>query len=217
MSWAVSPTRQDRIDNYPAAAREQNASGHVMLDCEVLPTLAPECVVLNETPSDLGFGAAALSLARLYRASAEVGGRPTPGGRALLNIYFSRSILTPPGSVPASPGFSGAIPVVADRPNPPNLITQPVWLSQPTSAQLTAAYPMDVPTTVGAVDAELECIAGLYGLLHCNGVSVRIGLAASFVPAARSVVQYFRIGELDEGGSPTAGRPIFVAVRLSPP
>jgi hypothetical protein len=214
MSWVARPSLQDRIENYPAAARDANVSGRALMDCLIRPDLTAACTVLTESPPALGFGEAALALASLYRAPATASGQPTPGGRTLLEVFFSRSILAPT-EARASPGFSGALPVMSERPRPANLITDPVWIAEPTPAQLAAAHPHDAPRLAFAVSAELECVAGLQGLLHCNGVSVPTGYGA-FGPAARLVVQHYRIAEADAAGVPTPGRPIYVTIRFAP-
>ena len=52
---------------YPRRALRMNMQGSATLDCRVAVDGWLNCTVLSETPSDWGFGEAALRIAREYR------------------------------------------------------------------------------------------------------------------------------------------------------
>jgi hypothetical protein len=59
---AYPPEKPERL--YPAAARQAQISGHVTLECNAKSGGLGECAIDDETPSDQGFGASALKLAK---------------------------------------------------------------------------------------------------------------------------------------------------------
>jgi hypothetical protein len=56
------PEKPERF--YPPAARQAAISGHATIECNAVSGALAECAVDDETPSDQGFGAAALKLAK---------------------------------------------------------------------------------------------------------------------------------------------------------
>lgn len=60
--WEQTPSTTDSERAFPVRARRFNVSGRVVLDCRVDGQgQIVECAVFDETPSGMGFGAAALS------------------------------------------------------------------------------------------------------------------------------------------------------------
>jgi hypothetical protein len=59
---AYPPEKPERL--YPQAARQAAVSGHVTLECNAFNGHLDQCAVDDETPSDQGFGASALKLAK---------------------------------------------------------------------------------------------------------------------------------------------------------
>lgn len=77
-------------DHYPDRARRLEIEGRVLLECEVLETgLMSECVVLEETPPDYGFGAAALKMSRLFKMKPMIrDGVPVAGAKVKIPLVF---------------------------------------------------------------------------------------------------------------------------------
>jgi TonB family protein len=59
---AYPPEKPERL--YPAAARQAQISGHVTLECNAKAGKLENCAIDDETPTDQGFGASALKLAK---------------------------------------------------------------------------------------------------------------------------------------------------------
>jgi TonB family protein len=91
-AWIKQPTAEQVIAVWPAPAREKGVAGRAEIICVVtVEGKLEQCGVASETPSDMGFGAAALRLVPgcLFRA-ATLDGRPVPA-RVKIPIRFSRA------------------------------------------------------------------------------------------------------------------------------
>ena len=67
-TWVAEPTEDEIARVYPIDAFEDGMSGSVLLSCrERLDGTVDRCQVLEETPSDAGFGRAAVKLSRNFR------------------------------------------------------------------------------------------------------------------------------------------------------
>jgi len=74
---------------YPAAAQEQGVGGRVVLECPVGEDGRLACVVIEETPEGMAFGAAALRMSEDWHVSSRTrDGQPTTGGR-IRRLWFS--------------------------------------------------------------------------------------------------------------------------------
>jgi TonB family protein len=104
--WTQPRTVAD--DNYPRAALRSGARGHVTLTCKVGDTgRFSECLVIEETPQNLGFGQAALKLAsRVRMGPITADGIWTAGA----------SIIFPLNFVPPLDDSDGPAPVFAPPP-----------------------------------------------------------------------------------------------------
>lgn len=90
--WLSQPSEADRARNFPEAAIAAGvASGRVLIECLVGGDGRLSCNVVSETPSGVGFGAAALRVASGFRmADRDAAGEPTAGKRWRGAIPFSR-------------------------------------------------------------------------------------------------------------------------------
>jgi hypothetical protein len=80
---------QEIVEAYPARPLERGFEGRVNLDCTILEARNLDCVVLSETPSGWGFGAAALHVAANVRSRSERDGEPLRvGDRISFPINF---------------------------------------------------------------------------------------------------------------------------------
>lgn len=86
-----SPSPADFARYYPDLALRNEASGEVLMNCEIDPEgRLQACAVISESPPKLGFGEAALKLSRVYRMQpAVVNGQPITGRVALVPVRFS--------------------------------------------------------------------------------------------------------------------------------
>ena len=85
------PTAQQLMSAYPSQAQIAQVEGHVRLACVVLKTgLLSDCSVESETPTDEGFGVAALSLAPDFRMTPRTyDGVAVDGAKVVIPIHFA--------------------------------------------------------------------------------------------------------------------------------
>lgn len=96
--WIRSPTAQDLAAAYPDAARRAGVAGRADLSCVVTADGSLDgCKVALETPADQGFGAAALTLAPLFKLDmASATGGAAKGKRLRLPLRFGARANAPP-------------------------------------------------------------------------------------------------------------------------
>ncbi len=88
-SWARRPNGADYERFWPRRARESEIEGAASLDCIVDAEGRLACSVTSETPPNMGFGEAAVRVARQFRMNPQtVNGQATAGGRYRLRIPF---------------------------------------------------------------------------------------------------------------------------------
>jgi periplasmic protein TonB len=87
--WARRAGARDMADNYPPAAQDRNIAGQAVLDCLVLPTHTLACAVLSESPSNQGFGRAAVRISSKFQTAPTTSdGADAVGKRVRLPVRF---------------------------------------------------------------------------------------------------------------------------------
>ncbi len=88
--WVKRPTGEEVANYYPPVASVVGVSGHVTIQCAVQTTgFLANCRILAETPAGMGFGDAALAMAKLFQMKPmTVNGQPVAGGEVVIPIGF---------------------------------------------------------------------------------------------------------------------------------
>jgi len=175
-NWVQRPDGYMAFTVYPDEARRKGLSGSAKIECVVtVEGKLDQCVVLEETPSDAGFGQAALRLAPYFLMRPRtVDGVPTGGAAVVIPMRFAL-----PGAL--EPGASETTT---------HLLSAPVWASQATPAQVAAAFPRDRLATTDEEHVTLRCkVLADGGMGRCSTAEDD----PSFRAAALSLAKDYRL------------------------
>ena len=186
----IISARQDETPNpgtvaalYPEKARAAGIQGSVMLHCQIRPEArVSDCTVMEEDPSDWGFGDVALRTASLIR-------QPVPTkdhkvathGVAVVNYNFLLGDLRP-----------GTQTISSTR-----------WERKPGAAELSAAYPWLAQRDFVEGFALIACKATADGLLHRCRTDIEEPSGFGFGAAGLSLTDKFKLRAEGVDGLPT--------------
>lgn len=91
--WVRLPTEDEMVAAYPQRALREEVAGATVLRCRVAAEgVLSDCEVASEEPAGMGFGAASLSLAPLFRMKPFTReGQPVEGGTVRIPLHWSLS------------------------------------------------------------------------------------------------------------------------------
>jgi|UPI000831E8DA TonB family protein len=90
LDWLQRPTGADVLRFYPKRAAAKGVAGTAILDCDVnLSGALEHCRVAYETPSDEGFGDAALKLSEIFRMNPRTISREGDRRRLVTPVVFA--------------------------------------------------------------------------------------------------------------------------------
>lgn len=106
--WVTKPSGADIASHYPKMMIVLGIEGRATIHCDVtVQGDAANCVVRSESPTGLGFGPAAVSLAPTFKFSPKkLNGRPMDGGSVNIPITFSLDRSSPPPSFSSMPHYA---------------------------------------------------------------------------------------------------------------
>lgn len=182
-NWIKRPTAAEILQTVPAEAARQGVNGRARLNCEVSSEGSLRgCVVFDESPLGMGFGAAALTLTPLFRMSPQLkNGRPVSGARVNIPVTW---IL---------PGDGRGVVR--------SYVMTPLWSAAPSRAQMAAAYPKPAKAKRQSGQVTMDCQVAEDGRLgRCSTVK-QDPAYSGFARAAESLKDLFRLEPVrDEQG-----------------
>lgn len=199
-NWVKRPNGDDLARVLPGEAVKRGVDGRATIGCEVSAegTLR-RCTVKSEKPEGLGFGAAALTLAPLFKMTPKrINGQAVSGGTVQIPIAWD----LPDGR---QPGVELTTYVV-----------KPIWIAGPTRADVLAAYPPKALAKRLAGQALIDCrVTRDGGVADCRAVSESPG-GQGFGRAAASLGVRLRTALPDGAEGFARGVRIRAPVAFSP-
>ncbi len=192
--WAQAPSWGQVDAAYPSRARDKGIAGRALLRCSLKPDgRLKDCGVLDETPGNMGFGPAALSLSRLFQAPA-----PTEDPRTLSQLRINLSFqFAPRGSTTP-------------------YLTRLDWTKELQADAVFEAFPAkaaDAGLTTGR--ATVDCaVAATGALVNCATVN-EDPVDMDFGATAPKIAEQLAINPWTEDGLPAEGAHVKFAIRFN--
>jgi len=181
--WVRVPTNDELVHYIPSDAAAKG--GRTLLHCYVTNRgLMDRCSVLSETPTDHGYGGAALALTELFvMRPMTVDGEPVGGADINIPIKWE--------GAGRGGAMGGSVKVFSAAP----------WLAAPSVAAMSAAFPKSASGKVASAHVIMRCaISGSGALESCASVS-ELPTGQAFVRAANSLINDFRLPPAKKGES----------------
>lgn len=191
--WVEQPDARTIERYYPARAVANNVSGKAVLDCLVNVDGTFDCEIGSEEPSNWGFGAAAIEVAKYFLvAEKAVNGMRTADGRITVPVTFA------PRNCAATPS-----PIALGD---ATLVTAPLWLKKPSAGERARYYPRRALERGKRGHANVRCLIALSGALTNCVTTSETPAGWGFGDAALRLAQEFQTAPQSAIGEPTAGR-----------
>ncbi|HLZ76019.1 energy transducer TonB [Phenylobacterium sp.] len=190
--WVQAATFEDLAAAYPAKAN--GAEGYAVAHCHLLHTgLLTTCQVIAETPDKLGFGKAALDLAKKFRVAPDLA-----AVRQATPVWVDVPIRWPAG------------PALADR-----TVMAPVWI---TGVDLKSAPGVFPPEAAGkgltSGRGVARCVVGVDGTLTQCAPEAADPDGLGFSEAAVKLASTMKMNLWSADGEPVEGGVIHIPIRL---
>jgi TonB family protein len=187
---------------YPSAARAAGVEGQAVLSCDHDEHLAMKhCTVVSETPVGQGFGAAALAMA------AQSPDNP--------KITLADEATKPPEQVTIR--FSLRPPqIVPDITRMAHTVAKPAVITQPSAAEIQAAYPERALSDQVQGSAAIDCQVMANGKLAGCHVAGELPAGYGFGQAVMDLAGDFVMKPRSVDGEPVGGAVVRVGVTFSP-
>lgn len=209
-SWLRKPTPSQLMAVFPTKALEKGLDGEATISCKIsLQGALFDCVVVSETPADMGFGQAAIALTpQFLMKPAMKDGQPVVSG-VRIPISF-KGLGTPTGSL-----LPGGRDLMTRR-----FMGRPQWGQAPTYAQTAAVYPEKAAAEGIGGSATVYCtLTDERRLKSCKTLS-ETPRGYGFAKAARSLSEEFELaptpGAVDLRGVETQYMVTFSPEMLDP-
>jgi TonB family protein len=191
MAWVEAPSYAALVAAYPAKAMEMGVGGRATLSCQFdrMGRLR-SCTTITEEPKQKGFGNAAMSLTKLFRAPATLAdGHPIEGISVQIPVVFD------PVMMAASPPIVG----------------KAQWAALPSVEETSAAFgKLKVEGTARVRLAYVVVQGG--GVTDCR-VDQESPVGAGLGAAALSLAPHFKLTTWTMEGLPTVGGTINIPLR----
>jgi len=186
-TWVEAPSAADLAAAYPAKAKAAAIGGSVEMTCTISREGRPRsCAVLDEKPSNYGFGAAARRLAEKMRVN-EANLR---GQDVMVPMIFNPAILQAGGPT----------------------ITKPTWAAMPSVEDFQATFPKTA-NGVNTVRVVLACTVQDGGALGGCAVDSESPAGEGYGAGALALATKFRAGPWSQDGQPTVGARLKLPIR----
>lgn len=203
VDWRKRPTSDDLIGVWPRDAWAKNLSGKVILDCQVSEQGALfGCAIAEETPSDAGFGLAALALTPQFLMKPAIEKGKPVAGRVRIPINFKM-----PQAMRASDYGDG--PMFQS-------LSNVSWVAGPSYDQVVAAYPQRARDAGAGGRATLNCRFDDAGRVSSCETLVEEPRGMGFAAASKALSAHF-VGPLSlSDGRSTRGVWTMISFTFAP-
>ena len=186
---ATQPISDELRSYYPAQAAAAGLDGEATLQCNITPQLVlRNCRLKSENPVGVGFGEAALRLAKLSRPNPRAQLPALRGAPMRFNFTYSPMAITPNTLKPLA------------------VVRNPDWVRQPTPEELSAAFPMEA--TAAAGHAIVGCRVAVNQTLTDCSVLQEAPPAQGFGQAALGLTTVIRLTPKTYDDEPVAGQEV---------